>query len=393
MKKTLHIYILKEIIPTFITSLFVLTFVLMMDKILKLTEMVLNKGVPFVKVLKLFMYITPSLLVVTVPMAMLIAILFAFARFSSDSEITAMKSCGISLYNMFPPVMIVACVMYAATSLLMIYALPHGNFMFKKSVYEIVSKRLDIGIKERIFNDDFADIVIYANEINDETGQLSGVMVSDARESGESHTIIADSGSIVTSEEKMEVMMMLKDGTIHRRAPGEEYFTISFDTYQFRLAMGTVGAAGGVTKDNKEMTIAELKYRISEMQEQGAETNTEQVELYKKFSLPFACIVFGIIASPLGIYSRRSGKSKGFTIAICVILTYYLLLILGESLGKRGIVAPLIMMWMPNVVIGLAGLYIFNQSAKESPIRLFDSIGHMFDSAWENIKKVLGRTI
>jgi lipopolysaccharide export system permease protein len=391
MRKTLSIYILKEIVPTFITSLFVLTFVLLIDKILKLTELVINKGVAFSAVLKLFMYIAPSLLVITVPMSLLIAILFAFARFSSDSEIVAMKSCGVSLYKMFPPVFMFTVIMYVVTTALTVYALPYGNYMFKKSIYDIVQNRLDIGIKERVFNDEFKDIVIFANKIKKETGELRGVIISDTRDVSEANTIIADKGSIFPNKEKMEVTMLLESGTIHKNVGADEYHTIKFDSYQLKLSMGDGRDGYKFSKDEKEMTIAELKERIDSMAAQGADNNNEKVEYYKKFSLPVACIVFGIIASPLGISSRRSGKSKGFTIGICVILIYYILLIFAESIGKRGVVPPIVSMWIPNLVVGSFGVYIFYKSANESPIKLFEFTGYKFESVKDFIKNKLNK--
>jgi lipopolysaccharide export system permease protein len=366
------------------------TFILLIDKILQFTELIINKGVAIGSILELFLYLTPSLLVVTVPMSLLIAILFTFARFSSDSEIIAMKSCGISLYNMFPPIILFAFAMYIITSLLMVYALPYGNVKFKRKIYGIVQNRLDIGIKERVFNDDFKDIVIFVSEINKKSGGLKDVIVSDTRETKESHTIIAKRGELLSDKEKMEVVMILKDGTIHKMA-GEEYHIINFNNYQFKLSMGKFAGSGKVAKSAREMTLAELKKMIRNIEESGGDSSNEKVEYHKKFSLPFACIVFGIIASPLGIFSRRAGKSKGFTLGMFVILIYYLLLIFGESVGKRGVLMPAVSMWIPNIVLGLAGVYIFIKSANESRIKLFDDINRLYDYALTYARKIFKR--
>lgn len=382
--KIIHRYIFWEIVPTFIASLFVFTFVLLIDKILNLTELVINKGVPLGSVLKLFAYVTPSILVITVPMAMFIAILFAFARFSSDSEVIAMKSCGISLYNMLPPVMAFATTMYVISSILMLFLLPQGNKLFKKNVYDIVKNRLNIGIKERIFNDDFKNIVIYANKVDDATGELNNIMISDTRDKDESHTIIARSGRLVTGKDvtgkdDMRAEFVLKNGSIHKKIGDEEYHLVNFDDYRLNLSMGNVAEQGDIGKNERELTLAELKERIRVIDSAGANSRDERVELHKRFSLPFACIVFGIIASPLGIFSRRSGKTKGFTYGLFIILIYYVLLTFGEALGKRGALPAPVGIWMPNIILGGAGVYLFVKSAKESPIMLIEFINRIYE--------------
>ncbi len=387
MTKRLHIYILKEIIPVFFSALLVFTFILLIDKLLKLTGLVINKGVAFGAVIKLFAYLSPSLLVITIPMALLIAILFAFARFSSDSEIIAMKSCGVSLYNIFPPVISFAALMYVVTLLLMIFLMPKGNSRFKESIYDILKSRLDVGLKERVLNDDFKNIVIFVDKIDKETGKLYGVIIANTYDLKASHTIFAKSGSLYTSKEEMSAMIVLNDGSIHKKVGDEEYHIVSFKDYQLKLAMNKQGAQGKAAKSKREMTLSELSDRIRKIDATGGDSNNERVEYHKKFALPFACIVFGIIATPLGIFSKRSGKSKGFTTGVAVILLYYVLLTFGESIGKRGVLPPAISVWMPNIVIGAAGVYIFIKSANESPVWFLEFINNTCETIETFIKK------
>ncbi len=388
MNKKLNIYILREIIPTFFTSLFVFTFVLLIDKILRMTELVINKGVPFGTVIKIFLYFAPSLLVITIPISLLIAILFAFARLSADSEVVAMKSCGVSLYNMFPPVISFALTMYITTTLLMIFVMPHSIRMLNVKIYDVIKNRVDIGIKERVFNDDFKDIVIYVSEIDKDTGEFNGVLISDSRDSTQPNTIIAKKGVMIANKESREVRVLLRNGTIQKKVGDDEFHVADFDEYTHTLSLGKGNDPAKISKSENEMTLTELQKRIKIIDDAGMSSNNERVEFHRRFALPFACIIFGIIAPPLGISSRRSGKSKGFTIGISVILIYYVLLTFGESLGKRGVMPPALSMWMPNIILGISGAYIFVKSASESPIMLFEVIRWFFESIEEFFKKI-----
>ena len=386
MKKTLYIYIFKEIMPTFFMSLFVLSFVLMMDKFLKLTELIISKGVAITMVLKLFIYIIPSLMVITIPMSLLIAIIFAFSRFSSDSEVVAMKSCGISLYNMFPPVLIISVIMYMLTAVFTLYAAPRGNRLFEEATYDILKNKLDLGIKERIFSDDFKDVVIYANKVDDKSGELSGVIISDTRDIKSSNTIIAKSGRIFSDKEKMEALMVLDDGAIHKKTGEDEYHIINFKNYKLKINMDEIDVSNK-SDQKKQMGPKRLLRMIKELEEQGLDNNSYKVTYYKMFSLPVSCIVFGIIASPLGIYSKRSGRSMGLTVGIFVILIYYLLLMFSESVGGWGVIPPIFSMWIPNIIVGALAAFIFIKTANESPVMLFDYMGRFSDIIISFFKK------
>src|SRR6266540_1726410 len=168
MKKTLFKYMLKEIAVPFLLGIGVFTFVLLMGRFLKLADLVISKGVPLTDVLKLLLYIFPSFSLVTIPMAFLLAMLLAFGRLSSDSEITAIKSSGISLYGLLPPILTFAALASTLTTFITIYALPWGNTAFKSLLVEIVETRASLTMKEKVFNDDFPGLVIYVDSYRPE---------------------------------------------------------------------------------------------------------------------------------------------------------------------------------------------------------------------------------
>jgi lipopolysaccharide export system permease protein len=372
MKKTITLYVFKEIIGPFSVGLLIFTFIFLTNSILRLTELVVNKGVRLIDILKLILFVMPSFLVFAIPMALLMAALTAFGRLSSDNEITAMKASGISLYELVTPIMILSIICYLLTSIMSIYAEPYGNHAYKKSIYNIAKTKANIGIKERIFNNDFEGLVLYVNEIAVKGKKLKGILVSERRKMEEVQTIVAKEGYIISDPKSLNIALRLIDGSIHR--VGKElntYQRIAFSSYDISLSLGTIiKEKGGFTKRYKEMSIDELQRKIKNLKEKKKKYFHPLRILYEKFSFPFACLVFGLLAVPLGIQSKPSGKFLGFIVSLGVILTYYVLLTGGEIMAKNGKMPLFIAVWAPNFLFGILGLYMLYKTANELPVKL-----------------------
>src|SRR5512136_1536771 len=165
MRKTTYLYILKEVFPIFSIGLMVFTIILLMDKVLKLIELIVTRGGNITNVLMLIAFISPSFLVFTIPTALLLGTLITFGRLSGDSEITAFKASGISLYQLFLPVSVFSVSACLLTSLLVFYGLPWGNRGFKTTLFEIAQSKANIEVKERVFNDLFEGLVVYVDKV------------------------------------------------------------------------------------------------------------------------------------------------------------------------------------------------------------------------------------
>ncbi len=166
MKKTLYRYLAKEIFPSFLLGLVGFTFILLTGRILQLVELFVNKRVPLFYILGFLYYLLPSFLVLTIPMATLLSVMLAFNRLSGDNEITALKASGVSVYQLTPPVLLFALFTTLATLILSLYSLPRANEASRALLYEMASSKAHAGIKERVFNDDFEGLVLYADRVN-----------------------------------------------------------------------------------------------------------------------------------------------------------------------------------------------------------------------------------
>jgi lipopolysaccharide export system permease protein len=367
---TINRYVLREIFVPFALGLAVFTVILLIARILKLVEMVVSRGVPPLDVLRLFSYILPAFLEVTVPMALLLGVLVAFGRLSSDSEIIALKTCGISLYQLLRPVASFAIVIYFVALGLSLYARPWGNSLLHSGLYEIAKKRASAGIKEKVFNDDFSGLVIYVDHIEPPGNTLHGILISDTRDSNQRNTVIAQVGVLVPNERLHVLTLRLLNGSIHAFYPSDHsYHRTDFSTYDITLDLNTALAnLHPRAKDASEMTLAELRQAIASKRLAGEPAFSEAVELQRRFSIPFACLAFAAIGIPLGIQPTRSVRSRGFTLSLGLILLYYLLLTLGESLGQRGVLPAAIALWLPNVLLSGLAVMLFVRAARETAV-------------------------
>ena len=385
-------YLLRELLSPFLLGLGVFTFVLLMDRILRLTELVITKGVALTDVLRLLVYILPSFFAITVPMAVLVAVLIAFGRLSSDSEITALKANGVGLVRLLPPVMGFCFAGFLVTLLIMLVLLPWGNQSFKTLMYRIVKSRAMVGIQAGVFNDTFDGLVLYASRITGGT-TLSGVFISNERNPNNPHFIIAQRGRLMTDPSSLRIILRLYDGSIHRRgSDGETYPLIFFETNDLQLdILQSLSTGGKIPKGRREKTLSELLAEASRIQQRGGNPSPLWVEIHKKFSIPVACLVFGLVGIPLGIRSRRSGRSAGFAIAIGVILVYYVFITAGEKLAVDRRLSPALAMWTPNLLLAAAGMFLFRAVNREMPLPLSRGVAAVAAFVRRQVQALAGR--
>jgi len=298
-------YISREIIIPFLLGLFIFTFILLTARILKLVELVVNRGVPLVQMGKIFLYVTPAFFEVTVPMAFLLSLLWGFGRLSADREIMALKSCGISLDQMSLPVGVFTAVVLTGTFLLTLYVRPWSNTALKQVFYEVTKTRATAGLKEKTFNDDFEGLVVYVEEIYPPGTLLHGVMIADSRDQQRKNTLFARSGLVLTNEENHLLTLRLLDGTMHSvESSSKGYQATHFSSYDVTLNLATaLASTREPDRDPQDMPLSELQNAISQKKTAGVSYNAELVELYRRFSLPFSCVVFSLIALPTICFS------------------------------------------------------------------------------------------
>ncbi len=366
--KILDRYIFREMLTAFTIGVVTFTFVLLMNKILRLVELIVNKGVPLGVVFRLFLYILPYSLVVTIPMATLLACLAAYGRMAADNEITALKVTGLSLYRLVAPAAVFALAAYLVTTYITMSLLPFSNRAFKGLVYQLTRLRATVGIQEGIFNTDFEGYTLYVHKMDPETGILLGVFIVDSRDPKEQRVIIAREGRISSDPEGLRVLLNLKSVTTHITPPENPgRYQIATSTEQnFGLQISRA-LSDPIDRPlgEQELTMGELRRRAARLRAEGQNFRPPLVEMHKKMAIPVACLLFGLVGPPLGIRIRRAGRAASLVISIGFALGYYVLIVAGEGLGTRGLLSPAWAMWLPNAILGVAGGYLLVSGAQE----------------------------
>jgi lipopolysaccharide export system permease protein len=371
MRKTAYLYVLKEILPISFLGVMIFTIILLMDKILKLIELIVTRGVSVWRILMLLLFISPSFLTFTVPISVLLGTLLGIGRLSSDSEITAFKASGISLYQLYIPIFALSMAAYLFTTFLVLYGLPWGNRGFRATLYLIAQSRADVEIKERVFNDVFDGLVIYVDKVPVQGKKMEGILIYDEREKGRANTIFAKEGFVVNDPKSHEVALRLIDGDIHRYEPKSNvYQRVQFSTYDLRLELAKIFVSLGKKLKEHEMSVEEIKEKMAKMKQRGENTTPQEIEIHKRYAIPFVCLVFGLVGLPLGIQPRRSGRSHGFVFSILILLAYYIALTSFEILANRHVIPPAAVGWAPNILFGALGVYLLVKSANETPVRV-----------------------
>jgi lipopolysaccharide export system permease protein len=367
MGRTLHRYVFLQVLAPFVAGLALFTFILLIARIMKLVEMVVNRGVPALEILRVFSYILPAFLEVTVPMALLLACLLACGRLSADSEITAMKAAGLSLYQIATPIAVFAVLVFVLSFFLSMYARPWGNSALKSAIFDLARTRATVGLKEHVFNDEFKGLVIYAEEIEPPGNSLLRILISDRRQPGEENTVVAKRGVLVADEDHRSVNLRLFDGVIFTsRASEQGYHKTDFTTYDVSLNLDeALGRFEMREREPSELPLAELRARIASLRAGGEPARAERVEVARRFSIPFAALVFAVIGVPLGLQPVRAVRSRGLAVSLVVILAYYLMLSAAETLGTQGRAPITLALWTPNVVLAAVGVVLFLRQAQE----------------------------
>jgi len=400
MTRLIDRYFIKEFIPPFGFSLFALTFILLMDQLFRLVDLFVRKGLPFDVVGQILIYTLPLIVSYTAPMAILVAILMSFGRFGRDNEILALKTSGVSFLTiMRTPLTFVALFMF----FLIIFnntILPEANHRVRNLMLDVSRKRPAVRLPERVFTKEFPGYTIYIGKKDEKHSKIYDVTIYDLKNN---LMITAPSGELKNIEEENIISFILYDGELHQLIDESKYQKTKFSKQIINIKIDTdfvrmertyrtedeVGIKGLVTTiNNTNKGINNLKKEIDELGKvtinrfvkgdyanlDGAQFQIEQklstiknelrkrsryeLELNKKFSLAFACIVFLIIGAPIGYLLKRGGIAS-VLIGILLFSSYYILILSGEEFASRRGFSPFWAMWLPNLILLVFGLYFF----------------------------------
>jgi lipopolysaccharide export system permease protein len=354
--------ILKEMTTAFLLGLMVFTFVLLTNKILRLVELIVNKGVGVLTVLQLFLYVLPYSLVVTIPMSALLATLATFTRLSTDGELLGLRGAGSSLARLARPSIVFGIATTLLTLLITIWILPYSNQAFKNLVFNMARRQAAVGLQEGVFNSSFEGLILYVERLDPRTSEMEGVFLVDSRNPTERRVIVAQGGRFTFDPQQLRMGLTLRQGSIHLSGAelSGRYRLITFENYALTMDAGnSLSEPIQRPLGEQELTLTELRERSAVLRAQGQNHHPPIVEFHKKLAIPFSCVLFSVLGVPLASRIRRGGRGVSLAISVCCALGYYVLIVAGEGLGDRGKIPAALAMWLPNLLIAVAGSALF----------------------------------
>ncbi len=454
-------YILRNYLGPFLFSMAVITFVFIMDFILRYIDLFLGKGVKFHIVLQAFTLSLGHMFALIIPMAVLPATLMTYGTLAGENELTAMRACGFSIYRMILPGIFAATMLAGGLVYYNNHILPESNHRLLNLLIDINRKQPTVELRENHFIDAVQGYTIYFAEKDDRTGAISDVQIFRHNEHGLPTTIVAKTGKLKFIEGQNLLRVDLNDGQIHeipQEKQRETYRRTSFKTYTINIrdVDRSLQRTERDYRGDREMSVRMMKDKIKEIRSemgmarqemireasdrmdatfgmldrrerakerartaarhakddstgaprprltakpgpgaytgiplaarteyltrQRVETEVNKnesfhkqiqrynVEIQKKYSIPFACVVFVMVGSPLAIRMSRSGMNMAIGLSIVFFLVYYVCLIGGEKLADRGFTSPFLAMWSPNIVFGVLAVVLLRKAASEQAL-------------------------
>ncbi|HSS78306.1 MAG TPA: LPS export ABC transporter permease LptF [Thermoanaerobaculia bacterium] len=399
MRRRLNQYIFTEILGPLGLGFLVYTFILLIRFLFQSAEMIIRRGLPVSIVGRLLLLTLPNIVVLTLPMSLLFGTLIAVGRLSSDSELIAMRACGVSLLTLYRPIFLLSGLATLLNMALMIYVLPWGNHALQELRLEITTQSVAQQIEPRVFYEEWAGKVMYVFEVPQGSKRWKGVFLAESIPSSANNQITtADWGEILVDKAGERVVLRLYNAIRHKvdlNAPDRYEFSRHkrLDLILKDQFATEERAKISISKGIREMTLKELVEQRDDPSGSDEQHNLAKVEIHKKFSIPVACLVFGLFALPLGINNRRGGKASGFVLSLVVLVVYYILINNGEEYARFGRMPPWLGMWLPNILLAVAGFFLLVRRNRDKSLLLSRIDRWVRQDLWSAIQRLRGLSV
>jgi lipopolysaccharide export system permease protein len=360
-------YLLQEIMAPFGASLLAFTTIVFLGRLMRVTQMIVVKGVGLIEVLKTCAYLFPYLLVFTLPMAATVGILLALMRLSVDQEVVALKTSGLSYVQLTPPIFIFSLATALLSLFFTAYGAPWGQKATRELMMEVVKRRADLGIKEQVFNTDFQGLMLFVNHVPSVHGQLEGIFIYDSRDKDNTNTVYARKGQLSFDESQEALVLHLFDGRVMRWGTAlTRWQTVEFRTYQLPLHLFSFALKEKKSED--EMYVGDL-WRNLHQEPAGSDRYIRYaVELSRRFSLPCGAFLLCIIAMPLGLSPRHHGRTWGLILGLLVFLVYYVVFTASWRLAISARLNPFLAPWLSNLLFTGVAVFLWRRTVRELPL-------------------------
>ena len=384
-------YILREVTSHAILGGALFTFVLFMRDLGKILELVVRDSASLADVVRIFLYTLPNALTLTIPMAVLVGILLGLSRLAADSEITAMRAAGMGALDFVRIVSIVSAVALGLGLINSLYLVPASSTALLALGDSLKNSQASFEVQPRVFYEDFKNYVLYIQDVRPAAGAAlwHHVFLADLTQPGNPNITTADQAIVVNGAgDNGQNTQNIQSIRLHLLNGGQQT-TSATDPNQYNISTFTSTDLPIQTNTQDDthlgrsdtpllaLSLKELMRRAKlpdSTSSNGA--NIYRIEFNKRFSYPFACLVLMLVGVPLGISSKRGGKSTGFVLTILLVFIYYFVSFIGVALAKNGKLSPFLGVWGANLIFAAAGAILLYQMSRGGiALSIFATIG------------------
>jgi len=359
-------YILREVFAHAAIGVAVFTFILFTRDLGRILELVVRNSAPLPSVAEIFFFTVPVALTYTIPMGVLVGILIGLSRLAADSEITAMRATGMGVWSFLRIISIFALGAWLLALANSVYIAPRSQAALGRLQDRLKTAQASFEVQPRVFYEGFPKAVLYVQDVKSASGAAiwKGVFLADVSSAVSPRITLAEQG-ILVSEGPDRLHLHLRNGSTHETDPkNPDHYQIStFDQTDIPIQLPSADA-----KQEREPTaIGELTtpgLLSSARTQDPLVRRWYYIEFNRRFALPTACIVLALVGIPLGLSSKKGGKSTGFVLTIVLVFAYYSASLVGVSLARQGRVSPTLGVWLSDILFFLGGAFLLWQAER-----------------------------
>lgn len=372
-------YLARLILVPLLACLTIAAMLLLLDKMLKLFDFVMNEGGPVSVVWKMLGNLIPEYLSLGIPIGVMLGILLAFRQLALSSELDALRAAGVS-YNRMLRVPLMFATLFAVINFGIVgFLQPYSRYAYEGLQFELRSGALGASIKVGEFAKLGKGMTLRVEESHDKGRDLRGLFVRTAAKNGQSVSVSAERGTFLSTDDPDVILLRLKHGTMVHNATGFVVpRVLSFDQQDLPVNLPAIGSFRARGDENGELTMPELARVGTAKVSTRLEHNQSVASLNRRFVLCLVMFVLPFLAVALAVPPKRSTSALGVFLSIVLLVTFHKTSQYGESMGGLGVVNPVLAQWVPFAGFTALSLWLYYVLAYRPGGQPIGALDHWF---------------
>jgi LPS export ABC transporter permease LptG/LPS export ABC transporter permease LptF len=363
--------LLRAVLPPFLIALAVLTFVVFVREIGRLSELLITRNASPGTIALLAGTILPGILMFSLPLSFLIGVLIGLSGLSGESQMIALQACGVPLRRVLRPMFALAAAVVCMTAVMSVIILPQSNDTLRLLKDRVSLRQAAAQVQPRVFNENFPNVVFYLDDLASDKQRWSRVFLADNSDPKSPKTVLARDGAWVADTRNFRLQLHLENGSIYEvdpENPAKDRISVFAATdipIELNQAMsGSNEAVPSKARRAFEISTRELWRGLPETSPE--ERRQQQIELQRRLAIPFSALGFALVGVTLGVSTSKGGRTSGFILGLVIVLLFWTAFMNGLRLASVGKVPPWAGAWAANLLLGVLGLALLGRAERDA---------------------------